>query len=270
MLKVNDTKLLEQFGVDVKKSLELFGDMETYNQMLEEFLSQVEKKFDDAKKYKEANDLTNYEVIVHSLKSDFKYFGAFDVAEEFYKHELAAKKGDLTFIRSDFDNLIKIGTNMVNVFKKYKGEDVQVEEIKMSNSQEQTSNVDIPENTILVADDSNIIRSFVNKIFNNDYNIMLANDGVEVLNILKSDKIDNLSCMLLDLNMPKANGFEVLEYLDKNNLFDKVPVSIITGMDDEETINKAFKYPIVDVLQKPFNEEKIKTATTKTIERKNS
>lgn len=264
MLKVKDTKFLEQFGVDVEKSLELFGDMETYNQMLEEFLMQAEKKLDEAKKYKDASDLTNYEVIVHSLKSDFKYFGAFSVADEFYKHEMAAKNGDLTFIRSDFDNLIKNGLNMINVFKKYKGEDTK-ETISPA-----TNNVDIKENTILVADDSNIIRSFVDKIFKDSHNIMLANDGASVLNILKSDKINNLSCMLLDLNMPKVNGFEVLDYMEKNNLFEKVPVSIITGMDDGETINKAFNYPIVDVIQKPFNEEKVKTATIKTIERKNS
>ena len=263
--KVKDAKFLEQFGVDVQKSLELFGDMETYDQMLEEFLAQAEKKLDDAKKYKDASDLTNYEVIVHSLKSDFKYFGAFNVADEFYKHEMAAKSGDLTFIRKDFDNLVKNGLNMINVFKKYKGE--SGEAIAQTSP---ANNIDIKENTILVADDSNIIRSFVDKIFKSTYNIMLANDGIEVLNILKSDKINNLSCMLLDLNMPKANGFEVLDYMEKNNLFEIVPVSIITGMDDGETINKAFNYPIVDVIQKPFNEEKVKTATIKTIERKNS
>lgn len=264
---MKDAKFLEQNGIDVQKSLELFGDMQTYDQMLDEFLDQAESKIKEAEGYKNSGDLVNYEVIVHSLKSDFKYFGAFDTAEHFYKHEMAAKSGDYAFIKNDYDNLVRTGIAMINIFKQYKGMEVKEEPIK---EESKTVNIDIPVNTILVADDSNIIRSFVDKIFKDDYNIMLANDGEEVLNILKSDKINNISCMLLDLNMPKANGFQVLEYLQNNNLFNVVPVSIITGMDDGATINKAFNYPIIDMIQKPFNEEKVRTATMKTIARKGS
>lgn len=57
--------------------------------------------------------------------------------------------------------------------------------------------------------------------------------------------------------MPDLNGFEVLEYLKNNNLIKKIPVVIITGDDTEETINKAFSYPILDILNKPFNEKNI-------------
>ena len=59
--------------------------------------------------------------------------------------------------------------------------------------------------------------------------------------------------------MPKVDGFAVLEYMEQNNLFVKIPVSIITGDDSKNTINRTFSYPIVDVLQKPFNERDIKS-----------
>ena len=48
-------------------------------------------------------------------------------------------------------------------------------------------------------------------------------------------------------------------------LFRSIPISIITGVDDKESIDKAFKYPIVDILLKPFNERDVKRILEKTI-----
>ena len=72
--------------------------------------------------------------------------------------------------------------------------------------------------------------------------------------------------MLLDLNMPNVNGFQVLEYFKVNNLFDHIPVSIITGVGNDALIAHAFEYPIVDVLKKPFNERDIKAVVEKTVQ----
>jgi len=260
---VNDTKILTDNNIDLKKSLELFGDMKTYNQMLEEFLSQVEDKLKEAEKYKNLSDLQNYEVIVHSLKSDFKYFGAFDTAEFFYKHELAAKEPNPTFINDNFNTLIEEANKTINVFKKYMGADTSV-----SNNEEVKPVTTINGKTIIIVDDSNIIRTFAEKVFISEYNVVLANDGEEAISLVSNSNHDNIMCMLLDLNMPKVNGFEVLDYFKANNLFDEIPVSIITGLNDEQTIQRAFTYPIIDMIQKPFSEEKVRDVTLKTIERK--
>jgi len=74
--------------------------------------------------------------------------------------------------------------------------------------------------------------------------------------------------MFLDLNMPGVDGFQVLEHFKNANLFAKIPVSIITGSDDSETIKRAFSYGIVDMIQKPFTETKIRDVAEKTILRK--
>lgn len=262
---MNDTKILTDSGIDLNKSLELFGDMKTYNQMLEEFLSQVDAKLKDAEKYKNISDLVNYEVIVHSLKSDFKYFGAFDTAEIFYQHELAAKKPDPAFINQDYDHLISEANKMINVFKKYMGADTGAP-VTLNTATPQQNVVN--GKTIIVVDDSNIIRTFAEKVFKDEYNVVLASDGDEAISLVSNSNRENIMCMLLDLNMPKVNGFEVLDYFKSNNLFDEVPVSIITGMNDGDTINRAFTYPIVDMIQKPFSEDKVKDVTLKTIARK--
>ena len=65
--------------------------------------------------------------------------------------------------------------------------------------------------------------------------------------------------------MPNVDGFEVLDYMKENNLLQKMPVSIISGDDKKETIDRAFTYPIVDMIRKPFNTVDIKQVVEKTI-----
>ncbi len=256
---MKDVSILTNNGVDVQKSLELFGDMATYDQMLEDFLKEVDGKLEEAKKYKEEADMANYAIIVHSLKSDCKYFGLMNLADMFYQHELAGKSNDFYYVTANYDALIKEAHKMINVLKKYMG--VEVSDLDEAN------NI-IKDKTILVVDDSNVIRNFVQKIFDGKYDVKIAKDGEEAISIVANTPHEKLVCILLDLNMPNVDGFAVLEYFKANNLYDKVPVSIITGIADEATLNKAFAYPIVDVIQKPFNELMIKNVVEKTIARK--
>ncbi len=109
---------------------------------------------------------------------------------------------------------------------------------------------------ILIADDSNIIRSIAKKMIGERYTILEAQDGTEAIKVAQ-ENVDSLIGLLLDLNMPNVNGFEVLKYFKENSLFSKIPVVIITGDDSKETIMDAFNYPIIDVLAKPFNESDI-------------
>ncbi len=112
------------------------------------------------------------------------------------------------------------------------------------------------EEKILVADDSAIIRSIITKMLGGSYQLLSSTNGNEAIALADSNS-DSLVGMLLDLNMPEADGFEVLKHFKENNLFAKIPVVIITGDDSKETIMKAFDYPIVDVLAKPFNENDV-------------
>lgn len=264
---MKDINILKNNGVDVEKSLELFGDMNTYDQMMEDFLSEVDGKLANAKKFKEASDMANYAIVVHSLKSDCRYFGINALGEMFYEHELAGKRNDKIFVNQNFDKLMVEANKMINVVKQYMGvlvNDIEQSEppIKLNNDPETSLK------SILIVDDSNIIRNFITKIFHEKYKVIMANDGEEAISIIDNTPHDNLMCMFLDLNMPGVDGFQVLEYLKNKNLFDTVPVSIITGNSDDETVKKAFEYPIVDMVQKPFSERSIHDIAEKMISRK--
>lgn len=255
---MKDVSFLVENGIDVKGSLELFGDMDMYNETASDFLNSVSKKLADIKKYKEASDMPNYAILVHSLKSDSRYLGFTKLAELAYNHEMKSKANDITYVYNNYDELMREAHRIVNVVKEYMGMEVETQEEKP---------VIVKDKTILVVDDSNIIRNFIKKIFNDTYEVIVANDGKEALDMIALNQNSNIVGMLLDLNMPNINGFEVLEYFDKHNLFSKIPVSIVTGDDYRETVDRVFAYPVVDILIKPFNERDIKRIVEKTINR---
>ena len=102
---MNDVNLLTNNGVNVSKSLELFGDMEMYDATLRDFLQLVDAKLANLKRYRETADLQNYANEVHSLKSDASYLGFTTLADLSYQFELKAKANDL--LKSTLSNIDK-------------------------------------------------------------------------------------------------------------------------------------------------------------------
>lgn len=258
---MKDVSILTENGVNVKKSLELFGDMETYDSTLEVFLNEVEGKLKAIKNYKEIGDMANYAIQVHSLKSDARYFGFEALAEVAYKHELESKANNMYFVTENFDELITEANRIINLVKKYMGIEYKEDTPKTIKK--------VKEKAVLVVDDSDIICNFINKIFKDTFSVLVATDGKEALDIIGNpDEATRIEAVLLDLNMPNVDGFAVLDYFKNHDLFKKIPVSIITGADDKESINRAYKYGISDILLKPFNERDVKKILDKTINNK--
>ena len=115
--------------------------------------------------------------------------------------------------------------------------------------------------TIIVADDSKIMQTIIENALSSDFNILKAKDGKEAIDMISTN--NNIVGMLLDLNMPEYDGFTTLEYFKENKLFRQIPVSIISGDNTKDTIEKAFTYDIVDMLNKPFSTDNIKMAIEK-------
>lgn len=123
----------------------------------------------------------------------------------------------------------------------------------------------ITEKTILVVDDSNITRNLIEKVYKDQYKVLMASNGREAIDIVDTMPEGTIVAILLDLNMPDLDGFAVLDYFKEKNLFSKIPVSIITGDSSKATITKVFTYAIVDVLIKPFSAFDIEKIVSKMI-----
>lgn len=128
-------------------------------------------------------------------------------------------------------------------------EDYKCVALMYLNSEEKN---DSNKKSILVADDSYMITNFLVKAGSDNYNVLVAHDGNQVIDIVNEKNID---AIFLDLEMPLKNGYEVLEYFRTIDLFDKTPVAVISGEDSKDGIEKAGSYGIVDILQKPFSIE---------------
>ena len=268
---MRNIKFLEENGVDVKKSLELFGDSNTYNETIGEFLIGIHTKIKQLINFLNGKDMTNYAIYVHSLKSDAKYFGFTKLADMAYEHELKSKEGDFSFISTHINDLINETNKAIILIQDYmNGTDEEekkeeVEETPTAPKEEVEAEV-YDKKTILVVDDSNIIRNFVKRIFSDRYYVGTAENGEEAINTIKANSNnDFIETILLDLNMPKVDGFAVLDYMKENNLLSKIPVSIISGDSSKETIDRAYTYQIVDMLEKPFNDKSIKMVIEKTL-----
>lgn len=121
-------------------------------------------------------------------------------------------------------------------------------------------------NKIIIADDSPVITNFFSKIFRNEFEVLVARDGKEVLDIIDKYAGENLVGLFLDLQMPGMNGFEVLDYFKEHDLFKTLPVSIISGEDSEDGIKRAMSYEgVVDMIQKPFDATSIRAIVDKTV-----
>lgn len=105
---------------------------------------------------------------------------------------------------------------------------------------------------ILIADDVEINRTMLSYIFEEQYEILEAADGVETIELLEKHH-DTLSLIFLDLMMPNKSGLDVLEYMFEKGYMNLIPVIMITGESTAESEVKAYEYGVSDIIYKPFD-----------------
>ncbi len=105
---------------------------------------------------------------------------------------------------------------------------------------------------VLIVDDSDFNREILQDMLSEEYDLYEAENGIRALEILREKK-DEISLCLLDIMMPKMNGFEVLNIMNAEGISENVPVIIISGEDGEAQIEKAYDLGAIDYVTKPFD-----------------
>ena len=116
---IDKKEFLKENGVDIASSLELLGNMESYNEMLEEFFNNLGERLINIKTFKESENLNEYSVEVHALKSDCKYLGFKKLSEIAYNHEMKAKEGDAEYIKDNYKELMQEASVIAKIVKDY-------------------------------------------------------------------------------------------------------------------------------------------------------
>jgi signal transduction histidine kinase len=111
-------------------------------------------------------------------------------------------------------------------------------------------------NCILIADDDASNRLFLKKGTKGlPFELDFAVDGQDAWEKIQANEYDLL---LLDIQMPKMTGFEVLEKLNEVYPQSNIPVLFMTGSTDHKSINKGFELGAVDYITKPYNMHEVR------------
>ncbi len=120
---MRDVSILEDNGVDLKSALELLGDLEFYDETLEAFLEENKTRVPNIKKYLKAQNMADYAILVHALKSDSKYLGFKELADIAYVHELASKANNIDEVNNKFKELESEIDKFTKLAEKYLGKE---------------------------------------------------------------------------------------------------------------------------------------------------
>ena len=116
-----DINILKNNGIDVDNGIELLGDIDMYNETLNDFLEEQKTRLPDIEKYKNNNDMENYAILVHAMKSDSKYLGFTKLAELSLEHQLRSQENDNNYVQAHYNELINEANRITSIVKEYLG-----------------------------------------------------------------------------------------------------------------------------------------------------
>ena len=117
---------------------------------------------------------------------------------------------------------------------------------------------------ILIVDDSEFNRDMLKEILRETYNYLEAENGNQAIQIMGENP--GIDLMLLDINMPQMNGFEVLKWMNQSRCIDETPVIMISSEDAVDTMRKAYELGITDYITRPFDSVIVKKRVQNTLD----
>ena len=117
---------------------------------------------------------------------------------------------------------------------------------------------------ILLVDDSKMNRMMLKEILGGDYSILEAENGQECLEKMQAEA-GNIALVLLDINMPLMDGFEVLKAMNANHTIEDTPVIMISSEDSDPAIRRSYELGASDYVNRPFDARIVYRRVTNTI-----
>lgn len=118
---------------------------------------------------------------------------------------------------------------------------------------------------VLIVDEDKINRNALAKILQDEYSIILATTGLEVIKILKVN-FKKIAAIIIDLDMKIMDGYELLKQIHETSDYSKIPIIASNHIGSEEQEEKALMCGAHDFISKPYNPQIIKHRLSNTIE----
>ncbi len=105
---------------------------------------------------------------------------------------------------------------------------------------------------ILIVDDSEMNRAILADMLDDQYEILEAEDGLQAVAALQKQGA-NISLVLLDIVMPRMDGFGVLEIMNQNGWIDEIPVITVSAESSSTQVQRAYELGVTDFIMRPFD-----------------
>ena len=166
----------------------------------------------------------------------------------FNRRKLSVSIGGVMFTHGRLEEAITKADRLMYMAKGHKNIVVTRWEQKQNTDKMEKRN--LPQ--LLVVDDSEMNREILKEILGKEYQILEACDGEEALKMLEQYGTE-ISLILLDIIMPKMDGFEVLAYMNRDKWIEDIPVIMISSEGSESYIRRAYELGASDYISRPFD-----------------
>ncbi|WP_051906515.1 response regulator [Methylomarinum vadi] len=236
------------------------GKRRLYLKLLKNFQHQFNDFARQIRASLRANDRDGSQQLIHGLKGVAGNIAAFDLSDKTALLERAIAEGqDLEMPLLDLERALQAVFADIDALTRSEqfrdgdsaaGQDeIKVHEVdRRASSMPSQCRDDRPR--ILIVDDIPINTEILEGALTDQYTVLIANNGDDAM--LKAISVPPPDLILLDINMPGMNGYDILRKLQGNELTQKIPVIFITARTDTEDEEIGFKLGAVDYIAKPF------------------
>lgn len=233
---------LEQFGfLDTETGLTYCaGEEEFYRQMLVSYL-ESDKRENLAEAFGK-EDTENYRILVHAIKSTSLTIGAVALSEQAKALEAAAKENNWEYIRRNHEKLMEDYNILRERIDGALNGKNELENIRVEKEGEK-------EFRILLVDDDSMNLAIGERMLGGRFDVICAKSGQEAIELLKTLRPE---LIMLDIHMPGMSGFEVMDWLKKQEELKEIPVVFLTADNDRDVEIQGLKKGAKEYIRKPF------------------
>jgi diguanylate cyclase (GGDEF)-like protein len=215
---------------------------EVFTSVIEAFVEDSPIYLESLKASIDRGDTQQVFELAHTIKGSSSNFGGTEVARIAKDIEVRAKSGDLAGVSNLYDELDKHLQSLIEYLTDY---------VQKQSPSDMNTKSDNDRLTVLIADDDRSVRMAIsNNLRSEGYKIIEASNGQSVLAICSRSMPD---LIIMDAIMPEMDGFSALKAVRDMVNGSEVPILMVTSLEDEYSITKAFKGGATDYISKPVN-----------------
>ena len=215
--------------------------------LLEIFEQSTISNLDEILVAKNSNDFQQIKYNAHTMKSSCAYFGALQLVDHYKSLEVAATEENENSVHQLIDQ-ISHETERVNL-ELHKLIRHSNKKLTLTKTELDHASNDQPH--ILLVDDDDIARQIAaDTLENNGFKVTEAQNGKDGIRLFEECRPD---LVLMDVEMPFMNGYEACEIIRESSVNDYVPVVMVTGNEDQKSVDQCYASGAADFESKPVN-----------------